>query len=97
MSDRYTCLVSSHDFVTLVVYIRSLKFIDGLMFRYPKSVKFPLMGIECFMPFRQSLVRLECSSLSSFVVMEFESCPVYDIDIFSYHRSFPAAFFLLNG
>ena len=48
-------------------------------------------------PLFQSFIRFDLNSLFSFVLIEFEICPVYATDIFSYHRSLPACFLRLNG
>ena len=59
--------------------------------------KLALTGIECSIPFFQSLERLAFLNSFSFVVIEFDTCPIYDMLIFSYQRSLPAEYLRLNG
>ena len=66
------CVVSFHDLWILLVYIRSVKFIAGVTLRYFNMVNEPLMGMLCCIPLRQSLIRFDFISLSSFVEMEFD-------------------------
>ena len=53
--------------------------------------------MEWLIPFFQSFARFELNSFDSLPEKEFDILPVYDIDIFSYQRSFPAACLRLNG
>ena len=55
--------------MTLLEYMRSVKVKLGVMLMYLKIGKLALMGIECRMALRQSLMRLLLKSLSSFVLM----------------------------
>ena len=55
--------------------MRSLRLTEGEMFMYLKSWKVAEMGTECFMPLRQSLMRLFLKNWSWRAVREFWNCP----------------------
>ena len=56
-----------------------------------------LTGMECLIPFLQSLTRLLSNSSLSLVEILLLSEPEYVNEIFSYHFSAPATFFFLKG
>ena len=60
---------SSQDRLIFLVYMRSVKLSEGVMLMTSKSVKLACTGMVCCSPLRQSSMRLEWSSWSSFVVM----------------------------
>ena len=64
---------------------------------YFNKLKLADTGMECLIPFLQSLVNEDDNNLFSFVSMLLAKDPEYDMVIFSYQRSFPTAFFLLKG
>jgi hypothetical protein len=70
---------------------------EGVTFILLNNWNVALIGIECLIPFLQSLTRLLSSSSLSFVEILLLSDPEYVNEIFSYHFSEPAAFFFLNG
>ena len=69
-------VVSFHVFSILLVYILSVKLMEGVTLRYFSIVNEPLIGMLCCIPLRQSFIRFDFSSLLSLVVMEFDMCPV---------------------
>lgn len=79
-----------HERLMREAYMMSRNENDGDMLMYLNSWKVASIGTRCCMPLRQSFIRFDLKSRFSLVVMEFDICPVYDIEIFSYHRSFPA-------
>ncbi len=64
---------------------------------YLNSENVAVIGTECLMPLRQSLIRLFLKNTFCCAVSEFWNCPLYDSLIFSYHRSPPTERLRLNG
>ena len=64
---------------------------------YLNKLKVVLIGMLCCIPFFQSLDNEDLSNLFSFVSIWLFNVPVYDMEMFSYHRTLPIGFFLLKG
>ena len=65
----------SHCRRILDVYILSFRDMEGDTLRYLKRENVALTGTECFMPLRQSLMRLFLKNSSCPDVREFWNCP----------------------